>query len=318
MPSSSESYSSAASVSETPSFLMPSAVMPSVELIPSPSPDPIPSPSADPIPSPSPDPIPSASAPNRVSVTPSSAPSSPGSQSESPSQPPTLSGNLDLSPSLTQTPTPTGLRTAASPTPLSVVNSAGQVEAQVTTPRGLEGTVVAVVIPPSELPPSQGSNAVQSEVVSVTITNSQGVNQTQFPDNIEICIRPPNATKGKNICLGYLEETTNPPRWRCQDNCLQQKNRTGDALLCGSTDHLTNFALLLGGGKNGGGPCESGSVAYITGSSKGDLILSLCMVGAAILCVVCIVAITSIHPKLRGSKMLPKGAKMKVTVVFDE
>ena len=47
--------------------------------------------------------------------------------------------------------------------------------------------------------------------------------------------------------MSYYDEDTQT--WKCQDHCLKLQNDT----LCGETDHLTNFALLLSGGGGGSG-----------------------------------------------------------------
>jgi len=65
----------------------------------------------------------------------------------------------------------------------------------------------------------------------------------------------------------------NPPRWVCQDPCLSEND---DGLLCGKTDHFTNFALLLqGNGRGGSSACDSTIDEWLTGVWYGDLILIL-------------------------------------------
>lgn len=65
-------------------------------------------------------------------------------------------------------------------------------------------------------------------------------------------------------CLGYLDESLNPPRWICQDSCLSY-NSNGN--LCGTTNHLTNFAILFFGGQSA---CSSD---FIFGIYQKDLAL---------------------------------------------
>ena len=63
------------------------------------------------------------------------------------------------------------------------------------------------------------------------------------------------------MCLGYLNERVNPPKWECQDSCLS-KGKDG---YCGKTNHFTSFAVLLdssGGGGGGKGPCASSGSPY--------------------------------------------------------
>jgi hypothetical protein len=74
---------------------------------------------------------------------------------------------------------------------------------------------------------------------------------TTLDDDVTICLSA-NAKAGEDACLGYLDESTDPPTWKCQDECLKEKND----LLCGNTDHFTNFAILLTGGGGGGDKCN--------------------------------------------------------------
>ena len=62
---------------------------------------------------------------------------------------------------------------------------------------------------------------------------------------------------------------------------------------CGSTDHFTNFALLLEGSSNGGGNdgCSSISEDWVTNSWLGDLLLLVSC--AAFVFLICFVIIVS-------------------------
>lgn len=79
----------------------------------------------------------------------------------------------------------------------------------------------------------------------------------------------------EGACLGYLDETTDPPEWKCEDPCVE---KTGGGTICGTTDHFTNFAVLLGGG--GGEACDDDEpTSWITGgvvtSDDGGAFLSV-------------------------------------------
>ncbi|MCB9727208.1 MAG: hypothetical protein H6744_21665 [Deltaproteobacteria bacterium] len=75
-----------------------------------------------------------------------------------------------------------------------------------------------------------------------------GPHGSTFPKGVELCLTDVSGkVNGDNACLGFLDESTNPPSWKCEDPCLKKKGGT----LCGQTDHFTNFALLLGGGYGG-------------------------------------------------------------------
>ena len=90
--------------------------------------------------------------------------------------------------------------------------------------------------------------------------DDQGVQITQLDSPLIICLTPSNSTKkGESQCLSYFDEKKE--KWKCQDECL---TTTRDNQLCGQTDHLTNFALLLSGNSGGGGhPCRSDSQSFV-------------------------------------------------------
>lgn len=58
--------------------------------------------------------------------------------------------------------------------------------------------------------------------------------------------------------MGYLEISTG--KWICEDECLEKSNNKN--MLCGETDHLTSFALLLTG-NNSNSKCSDGNEDYI-------------------------------------------------------
>ena len=79
------------------------------------------------------------------------------------------------------------------------------------------------------------------------------------------------------MCLSYYDERKG--NWTCEDECLTIPDKDSN-LLCGQSNHLTNFALLLGGaGKGSEEPCHSQSLDYTLQW------LSLAMVAAAIVIV---------------------------------
>ena len=114
--------------------------------------------------------------------------------------------------------------------------------------------------------------------------------------DLTVCLAT-NSTDTNNYCLGYLDESENPPQWKCEDQCLKQqaKSNTADEnnnnnnnngtninYLCGKTTHLTNFAILFEGIAKGG--CGKKNEEYVTGSVENDLILSASVAGFVILC----------------------------------
>ena len=125
-----------------------------------------------------------------------------------------------------------------------------------------------------------------SDIVSFIVDFQLSDGSTDLGGDVEICFES-NHNSNDNLCLGYLDESLNPPEWICQDHCLQKNS---DGLICGNTDHFTNFALLLSGSGNN---ANCGDEDYwITGSGLGDFYLVLscalfCLIVALIfICVV--------------------------------
>ena len=117
---------------------------------------------------------------------------------------------------------------------------------------------------------------IVSYVVNITLHGDTSLNQ------LEICLQVP-FDKRKNSCLAFIDESSQPPQWKCEDNCLKQvKNETTSlSYLCGKTSHLTSFAVLFEGLANGG-KCGEG-YDYVLGSANNDLILSASVAGFVIL-----------------------------------
>lgn len=95
-----------------------------------------------------------------------------------------------------------------------------------------------------------------------------------FDEPMSVCLQHAEAgdVDLNNHCLGFLDEGQDPPEWKCEDSCLED---VGDNWLCGKTDHLTNFAILLGG--EGGSSCDEddeGS-SYVLGSKGGPVLFGL-------------------------------------------
>ena len=123
-----------------------------------------------------------------------------------------------------------------------------------------------------------------SAILNITLTGSRGDFITQLETPLTICLTLLNNTKrDASVCLSFYEKKS--ARWQCVDECLTSNSRKGDkdwtkegTLLCGQTDHLTNFALLLQGSEEQQqqGPCHSPSSDVLAW-------LSLGMVAGAIL-----------------------------------
>jgi hypothetical protein len=131
-------------------------------------------------------------------------------------------------------------------------------------PRSEVPPIIVTPIDPRDVDPDQ---EFVSPVFDITFADGF---ENVLDFQVEICLAANSrVSNNKDLCLGYLDETQTPPRWRCQDICLST-NSNGQ--FCGETTHFTNFALLLGGIAAAGDVCSS-SGDYITGSLEGDLIL---------------------------------------------
>ena len=131
-------------------------------------------------------------------------------------------------------------------------------------------TKVQIQVPPGNytLVISNGTDTTDqavSNIIDLSLFDANG-NLIQPPSSVEICFEITNKHRKKDLCLGSFKNGA----WQCDDNCL----KTEGNMLCGSADHFTNFAILLGGGGEDG-DCGSETEGYVTGSAYGDLILVL-------------------------------------------
>ena len=128
------------------------------------------------------------------------------------------------------------------------------------------GAVIIVTeTDPNSLIFSDNSDVV-SDVFDVSLANPNAI----LGGDVEICLKA--KTKREDLCLGYLDESKSPPKWECEDRCLQIDD---NGLICGETDHFTNFALLLDGNGSGSSDCGDDFDGWITNSWVGDFILIL-------------------------------------------
>lgn len=81
----------------------------------------------------------------------------------------------------------------------------------------------------------------EAELRSVVVDAGPGTKHFERP--VELCLtgRKIAEEDAGSLCLGFLDESADPPRWECEDTCLERD----DNEFCGKTDHFTNFALLL-------------------------------------------------------------------------
>lgn len=138
------------------------------------------------------------------------------------------------------------------------------------------GSIIVVDNPNIDIIEQSDTANIQSIVLNVRLED----NSDQLGGDVQICIEPIQSNSNSDdLCLGYLDESLNPPEWKCEDNCLDENS---NGLYCGNTNHFTNFALLLAGGSNNG--CNGNSSDFwITKSSWGDFALLLT---CALFCIV--------------------------------
>ena len=105
-------------------------------------------------------------------------------------------------------------------------------------------------------------------MVDISLTLGSDTN-VQPDSEIELCFEVDAKEQKLDLCLAYLDPDE---RWECEDKCLKRKGKK----LCGKTDHLTNFAILLLGNGDGCGDEDN----FMLGDAKSDGILIACIVGA--------------------------------------
>ena len=119
------------------------------------------------------------------------------------------------------------------------------------------------------------SMTIGRTIIDITIFDSNGNSISDLPDSLDICIAQEKTND--ELCLSFFN--TKNEEWECQDKCLSRNN----GQYCGTTDHLTSFALLLQGGGNSGGVCNSSDDYVIAWISMALLILAIIIV---IICVI--------------------------------
>jgi hypothetical protein len=153
---------------------------------------------------------------------------------------------------------------------------------EILTPPSNEGFYI--VIPDPIVGPTENSPTIISQIVEISFVTELG-EPLDFDGKAKLCFQV-NETDSDS-CLGYLDESISPPKWKCEDECLDSHQ----GQLCGSTSHFTSFAILLSGGS--GGDCTSN---YILGSGWYDLALILSFVVVLWICLCLFVFIVECTP----------------------
>merc|ERR1711974_237002 len=89
----------------------------------------------------------------------------------------------------------------------------------------------------------------------------------------EICFV---SQKEKGACLSFFN--TKNRKWECEDKCLENVG----SQVCGKTDHLTSFSLLLAGGSVGES-CSSNSDYLFAWLSAAFVLFAIILVLLAVL-----------------------------------
>ena len=145
---------------------------------------------------------------------------------------------------------------------------------------GTESAISITIVNQSAISSSDKKNSeITSEIVDIKVIGDANVN------DLTICLASTGSKK--DSCLGYLDESQDPPQWKCEDKCLKDNNDNNSTdnnsnYLCGKTTHLTNFAILFEGIAKGGGCSYEGD--FILGSAENDLILSASVAAFVVLC----------------------------------
>ena len=125
------------------------------------------------------------------------------------------------------------------------------------------------------------SMSIGNSIVDINIFDLSGNLISKLPDTLKICLAEEKTNE--DVCLSFFNTRTE--KWECQDKCLTRE----DDQYCGTTDHLTSFALLLDGGGNGGGGCGSSDEDYVFAW------ISLALIIIAIIIVIVSVVINEIR-----------------------
>ena len=139
---------------------------------------------------------------------------------------------------------------------------------------------------------------VLSPIVSLTLLDDAGNEISILENSVELCLEVDPAAGDEDLCLSFLDESKDPPEWRCQDSCLE---RTNGNTVCGETGHFTSFAVLLNGGGSGCGGSSNEAV---------EKVITYLSIAAVILaCIFIVIAIVIIEMFLNYEKR-KKDAKL--------
>lgn len=176
-----------------------------------------------------------------------------------------------------------------------IVNTKGEIRGSIFLSPSVASSTTNLTLSPLQI--RDPSNLVSTRI-DVTLFNSQGQEISQFKDKVTVCLHTKESvsksdvsiasflsfdlrlsetdSKDQNLCLGFY--ATSSRSWICQDKCLTPSN---ESMVCGQTNHFTNFAVLLEGITSGCDPqFIFGKAIYDSTLALGiaGLILIFCMV----------------------------------------
>lgn len=132
---------------------------------------------------------------------------------------------------------------------IPVTGENGERVGSVSLPSDISGTLVVSSDTTAEV-----IDDVVSLVLDVTVVGGSGELITSFDDPIELCFQT-NESEG-DVCLGFYNDNE---EWECEDYCLESTSEG----VCGETNHLTSFALLLDSSAGSDDKCGSASTDYM-------------------------------------------------------
>jgi len=138
---------------------------------------------------------------------------------------------------------------------LSASDNDGTITAQVTAPAGVVDYYSTLEL---------SVHTINAFVTEITLVNQFGQQITELNEPIQICLAPTHNRSPDEICLGFLNEESG--EWECEDCSVNHES--GSDLLCGESDHLTNFALLIStedpSDKCGSSPIQNEVIAWLS------------------------------------------------------
>lgn len=157
---------------------------------------------------------------------------------------------------------------------LLITSPDGEPIGDVTIPPLNEESLLTIKLVPEVLQP-HGSGQPVTLVLDVVVTGPDG-DVTEFGmEPVRLCFRGVDTVNDR--CLGFVNADD---QWECEDYCLDTDGQEG---ICGNSDHLTNFAVLLDSRGGSNSRC---------GSSSQDW--RLVWASAALVCVAMLVVLAAV------------------------